>query len=253
MSISDYSEGPPPVAVGARISPWERARRVFVSPSTAWEGLEEQVQWWVPMLIVGLVGAGVFALIYQRSFVPMVLDQLDQSVANGQLPAEKLDQIEGFYSGPMAMLLFGAMQVLTLSAMTFLWAAIAWFGVGFVLGGKFRYRLALEAVGWSGLVMIPSQIITAGIAWSLETLKGVHVGLAALLTMSDPPTKLQAGLAVFLDSISPFTAWNLFVLVLISSSLSRMPRRSVAWVLVSLYLAFAAICAAAIGIFAPGA
>ena len=89
--------------------------------------------------------------------------------------------------------------------------------------------------------------------WFLSLAVTCFVGLAALLTMSDPPTKLQAGLAVFLDSISPFTAWNLFVLVLISSSLSRMPRRSVAWVLVSLYLAFAAICAAAIGIFAPGA
>lgn len=253
MSISDYSEGPPPVVVGARLTPWERARRVFVSPSTAWEGMEEQVQWWIPMLFVGVVGALGFAAIYQRSFIPMVLDQLDQSVVNGQLPAEKVDQIEAFYSGPTAMLLFGAMQVLTLSVMSFLWAAVAWFGVGFVLGARFRYRLALEAVAWAGLVMIPSQILTFGIAWSLETLKGVHVGLAALLTMSDPPTKLQAGLAVFLDAISPFAAWNLFILIVLCSSLSRLPRRNIAWVLVSLYLALAAIIAAAVGIFAPGA
>ena len=82
MSISDYSEGPPPVAVGARIL-WN-ARAAYSSPfDRVGGGWKEGAVVGVHALIVGLVGARVFALIYQRSFVPMVLDQLDQSVANG--------------------------------------------------------------------------------------------------------------------------------------------------------------------------
>jgi hypothetical protein len=57
---------------------------------------------------------------------------------------------------------------------------------------------------------------------------------------------------VVLDAISPFTAWYLAVVVLGTAVLSGAPRRNVAWVLVTLYLAFVAFSAAVAALFSPG-
>lgn len=235
-----------------RISPWVRMGRVFVSPTTAWEGLEEQVQWWIPMLILLAVSAGLLLVLYQRAYLPMILEQMDRQVANGQVPAEQLDRIEQIYSSPVTMYITCAAQTLVIALLTFATALFVWFGVGFVLGAKLKYRLALEVVCWANLVTLPSHFLMGALAWSQETMKGIHLGLAALLPVEDTPSKLHVGATVFLDAISPFTAWNLVVVVIACSTLSHAPRRSIAWVLVSLYLAIFAIGGAVSALLTPG-
>jgi len=236
-----------------RLSVWERTVRVFARPAQAWEGLQEQVQWWFPLLLVLLLSCGVLITLFHRAYVPMILDQMEQQVASGQVPPEQVDKMEKVFASPVAMVSFVVFQGIVVAAMIFLVALVVWFGVGFVLGAKFRYRLALEAVTWSGLVTLPGQFIIAALAWSAETMKGVHIGLAALLPQAETPSKLQIGLTVFLEALSPFTVWNMVVLVLACSTLSMAPRRNVAWVLVSLYLALWVIVAAVSAVFSPGA
>ncbi len=253
MTITGSPEASPSTATIARLSPWERARRVFVSPSTAAQGLEDHVQWWIPMLLSLAMVAIMFVTLYDRAFTPMLVEQMDQQVVSGQVPAEQADKIEDFYASKAGLAIMGGSQLVAVAAMTFIVAMVVWFGVGFVLGAKFRYRLALEAVCWASLVTLPSYLVMIAIAWSQETMKGIHLGLAALLPQPETPTKLSVGLTVFLDAISPFAAWNLFVLVLLCSSLAGAPRRNVAWVLVSLYLALFAIAAVVSGFMAPGA
>ncbi|MFN7956689.1 MAG: YIP1 family protein [Candidatus Eisenbacteria bacterium] len=253
MTVDLSPEAPAAPSAAVRLSPWERARRVFVSPSSAWEGLEEQVQWWIPLVATLLMAIGVFLLLYERAYLPMMLDQMDQQVVNGQLTADQVDRMEQVYSGRMAMSLIAASQLVAVTVVMLVGALVVWFGVGFVLGARFRYRLALEAVCWANLVTLPSYLLMAAMAWSQETMKGVHLGLAALLPHADTPSKLEVGLTVFLDAISPFAAWNMFVLIIASSILSRAPRRNVAWVLVSLYLALFAIGAAVAAMMTPGA
>lgn len=253
MTIPDSDQTLSAPAAPARLSPWERARRVFVSPGTAAEGLDDHVQWWIPLLLTLAMTAIMFITLYDRAFLPMLVDQMDQQVVSGQVPTQQADKIEDFYSSKAGLAIMGGSQLVAVAAMTFVVAMVVWFGVGFVLGAKFRYRLALESVCWAGLVTLPSYLVMIAIAWSQETMKGIHLGLAALLPQPETPTKLSVGLAVFLDAISPFAAWNLFVLVLICSSLAGAPRRNVAWVLVSLYLALFAIAAVVSGLMAPGA
>ena len=121
-----------------------------------------------------------------------------------------------------------------------------------MLGTRFRYRQALDVVWWSGLVKIPSTILFFLLAWQRESFKGVHLGLGALMPESDTPTKLQAGLGSFLDSIGPFEAWWLLVVILGAAALSGAPRRSIAWVFVALYLALGVFFAAVGAMFSPG-
>ncbi len=233
---------------------WERAIRIFVRPAQAWEGLEHKVQFWIPLVFILILNGAFAAATYHRVLVPMMLDQWDEAVANGQMQPEQVEKISDFFvNNPAAVAVTVGQQAVILPLVMLLIAAVLWFGCGFVLGTKFRYRLALEVVCWASLVRIPETLITFAIAWFTETFKGIHLGLAALLPEPETPNKLHAGLAVFLDAIGPFGIWYLAVAILGASALSGAPRKSVAWVLIALYLALAGLFAAVAAAFTPGA
>ena len=233
---------------------WKRAIRIFAQPADAWEGLERKVQFWIPLVLILLMNATFAAVTYHRVLVPMMLDQWDEAVANGQMQPEQVEKISDFFvNNPAAVALTVGQQAVILPLVMLLIAAVLWFGCGFVLGTKFRFRLALEVVCWASLVRIPETLITFAIAWFTETFKGIHLGLAALLPEPETPNKLHTGLAVFLDAIGPFGIWYLAVAILGASALSGAPRKNVAWVLIALYLALAGLFAAVAAAFTPGA
>ena len=229
--------GPPPSAVAASLSPWQRAVAVFTRPTSAWSGLESRSQWWFPLVVMMLVNAGLAAALHQRALLPMLIDTWEQAVADGRMPAEQLDRMEAFMSGPVGMWMTVGQQTIVWPIILLVSALGVWFGVGFVLGTKFRYRLAFETVAWASLVTLPAQFLGSALAWSRETMKGLHTGFGILVPESDPPSKLQTALAFFLDSIGPLSLWYLAVVVIGAAALSGGRRRSVAWVLGGLYVA----------------
>jgi hypothetical protein len=124
--------------------------------------------------------------------------------------------------------------------------------VGFILGTRFSYRLALEVAAWSGLVQIPALLATTLLAWSKESMKAVHLGMAILLPDSDTPSKMLTFAKVFLDALGPFAIWALVVSILGASTLSGAPRKSVAWVCIALTVVFALFGASMAAMFGPG-
>ena len=112
--------------------------------------------------------------------------------------------------------------------------------------------MAFEIANWSSLVLLPSYLITWVLAWQRETLKGIHLGLGALIPQSDPPQRLQVGLTSLLDAIGPFNLWFLAVAILGAVALSGAPRKSVTGVMVGLYVALAVFMAAMAAVFTPG-
>ena len=100
---------------------------------------------------------------------------------------------------------------------------------------------------------LPASFIRYAYGWVRESFEGLHLGLGVLVPEPETHTKLYTGLTVFLDAISPFAAWYLAVLVLGTAALSGAPRRNVAWVLVTLYLAFVAFSAAVAALLSSGA
>jgi len=252
--MSSTLEAAAPPAPGGPLSLWERTLRVFARPFRAWDGLETSVQWWFPVLVLLALQGILLALTYHRVLLPTMLEQWNQAVESGQMQPAQLDKISSFFSNsPYALLLIVGQQVVVVFIIILLVALVAWFGVGFVLGTKISYRLALEVVGWAGFVRLPETLVTFAIGWSQETFKGIHLGLAALLPPEDTPSKLHVGLSVLLDAVGPFSIWYLFVAVIGCSALSGAPRKSVAWVLIALYLALTAIFAAVAAFMAPGA
>ena len=239
----------PPV----RLSPIARAARVFARPATAWDDLVERGQWLPPLLASLVLWAGLQALCFDHVTVPMMQDAWNDAVSAGRMEQAQMDKMMAFFSGPTARWIVVAQQAIFWPLLTLLVALVVWFGGGFVLGTKLRYRQALDVVCWSGLVSWPAIVLTFALAWQRQTFKGIHLGLGALIPEGETPDKLRTGITMFLDFFAPFEAWRIAVAVIGVAALTGAPRRNVAWVLVALYLAFGAFLAAVNALFNPGA
>jgi hypothetical protein len=239
-------------AAAETMSPVARAIAVFTSPSRAFAGLKFQSQWWFPILVVVLCSAALTAVLYQRAVVPMITDQWDQMVEDGKLPPEQAQRMEEGMRGPMGLVWGVVPQVVMIPLLMLLMAAGLAFGVNFILGTRLPFRQSFETVAWANLVMLPAGIVTSVLAWSKETMKGIHLGPGILVPMSDPPEKWQIGLGSFLDAFGPFEIWTLALVIIGATILSGAPRKSVTGVVIGLYLAARVIGAALGAMFAPG-
>jgi hypothetical protein len=239
----------PPV----RLSPIARAVRIFARPATAWDDLVERGQWVAPLLASLVLWAGLQALCFDHVTVPMMQDAWNDAVSAGRMEQAQMDKMMAFFTGPTARWIVVGQQAIFWPILTLLVALVVWFGGGFVLGTKLRYRQALDVVCWSGLVSWPAIVLTFALAWQRQTFKGIHLGLGALIPEGETPDKLRTGITMFLDFFAPFEAWRIAVAVIGVAALTGAPRRNVAWVLVALYLAFGAFLAAVNALFNPGA
>ena len=223
-------------SVEPTLSPLARSVAMFTRPAQAWVGLRERAQWWFPMVLMVAFAALSSALLFDRALMPMLTEGWERQVANGQMPPEQLEHIQQFFAGPAGRAFLIGQQAVGFPLITLVIALLIWFGVGFVLGTGMKYRLALEVACWSSLIALPAQLLTAGLSWTKETFRGVHVGFGLLLPDVDPPTKLHTAAGVLLDAIGPLSIWYVVVAVLGAAALSGAPRRSVVWTMGVLYL-----------------
>jgi len=240
----------PPVST--TLSPVARTVRIFARPADAWEDLRQRGQWWFPLLLTLVISLGSQALTYERVMVPMMQDQWAERVANGQMQAGQQAELERFFTTPAGRLVVLGQAAVAGPVVMLFFALVVWFGIGFVLGTRMKFRHAFEVICWSGLVKLPQLVLFYVLALQRETFEGIHMGLGVLLPEPETPNKLFRGLASFLDLIGPFEAWWIAVAVLGCATLAGAPRRNVAWVLVALYLALGAFFAAVGAFFGPG-
>ena len=250
MSIADPPASP---LVPAALPPLTRLGRIFANPAQAWTGLEDKGGWWFPVLLTLGIEVVLSAVTYHRALLPDMFERWDRAVANGQMPPEQLQNLTKFFSESwIAIATTLGSIVIVVPIAILIQALVVWFGASFVLGTKLRFSQGFAVVAWAGLVHVPASLIRYGYGWFQHSFEGLHLGLGVLLSEPDSPTKLHTGLSVFLDAISPFAAWYLVVLVLGTAALSGAPRRNIAWVLVTLYIAFVAFSAAVAALFSPG-
>ncbi len=254
MTLVESAVPPPPSALP--LSPLARAARMFTSPASAWGGFEVQGAWrrWgFPLTLTLVIEVVLSWATYHRALLPDMLQRWDQAVANGQMQPEQLESMTKFFTENwVAVATTLGSIVVVVPVVILLQALMVWFGAGFVLGARFKFTQGLAVVAWAGLVHLPASLVRYGYGWVQQSFEGLHLGLGVLLPAPETPTKLHAGLTVFLDAISPFAAWYLAVVVLGTAALSGAPRRNIAWVLVTLYLAFVAFSAAVAALFSPG-
>jgi hypothetical protein len=244
----------PPIETSApTISVFQRAALIFLRPAGAWDGLETRAQWWFPLLVMMIVSAVSGTVLQQRAILPMMTETWDNAVQDGKMTAAQEQKMEDFMSSPGGTAFTVAWQVVVVPLVTLLAALFIWFGCGFVLGTRFRYRLALEVAAWASLINLPGFVLTTVLGSIKHTMKGIHTGFGILLPESDTPSKLLVGAGAFLDGIGPLAIWYLAVVILGAAALSGAKTKSVAWVLGGLYLAVLVFLSAMGAMFAPSA
>lgn len=250
MTLVETPAPPPAPDVPTALA---RAALVYTNPARAWTGLAERGRWWFPVLATLVLELALSAVTYHRALLPDMFERWDRAVANGQMTAEAMGGLTKWFSESWVALAttLGSI-VVVVPVVILVQALVVWFGASFVLGTRLRFGHAFAVVAWAGLVHLPASLIRYGYGWFQGSFQGLHLGLGGLLAESDTPTKLHTGLAVLLDGLSPFAAWYLVVLVLGTAALSGAPRRNIAWVLVTLYLALVAFSAAVAALFGPG-
>ena len=245
MSVAlppDAEPGPPSEpAVGL----WKRALLVFVNPAQAWGGLRAHAQWWFPLLLTILASSLTMLAVYERSYLPMMTEGLEQRVSEGQMQQQQLERTEAFFAGPAGRAINVGFQAVGLILVTLVTGLVFWMAGGFILGRPLGYRLALEGAAWSGLVTIPGFLVHNVLAYVQGvSVRDVHVGFGLLIPDPETPSRLVTGLRVFLDGLGPLAIWYVVVGILGLSALSGAPRKAAAWALGSLYLVLQVIVGA---------
>jgi len=229
---------PPPSSTDDEpsLSILERAVAIFTRPSAAWSGLRTRAQWWFPLIIVTLANVGFSAALWDRAILPMQLDAMEEQVAAGKMEPAALDRAETMMRSPAGLALAALPWVILSPLFSLISAWILMAAVGFMLGGKLSFRPAFEVVTWSGLIHLPGILVTGILAWSKQTMEGVHVSLAALLPEPDKSDRVMSSVVGILDGLGPFGIWWIAVLVIGASTLSGVPRKRVAWSVGGIYV-----------------
>lgn len=236
-----------------RLSPIQRTIRIFAKPSAAWDDLKERGQWWFPLLVGLVLFVGLQVYSFESVSLPMMRQQWDQAVSQGRMEPAQVDAAERSMTQPVTRVVVHAFQAISWPVILLFQALVLWFGAGFVLGTSLKFRQAFDVICWSTLVKVPELILFFVLAIQRGSIQGVHLGLGVLVPESETPNKLLIGLTTFLDSLGPFTVWWAVVVILGVGVLTGAPRRNLAWVLVSLYLALVVLISAASAFFSPGA
>lgn len=227
---------PAPTDAEPSMSVLQRAVAIFTRPTAAWSGLRTRAQWWFPLLILTLVNVAFSAALWERAILPMQLDAMEEQVAAGKMDAAAFDRAETMMRSP-AGLAFAVLPWIILSPLFSLLAAlILMIAVGFMLGGKLPFRQAFEVSTWSGLIQVPGVLVTGVLAWTKQTMEGVHVSLAALLPEPEKTDRVMGSIVGILDGLGPFAIWWIAVVVIGASVLSGAPRKRVAWAVGGIYV-----------------
>lgn len=232
MSELEVQPIPEPVAAPAGLSQWQRVAYTFSAPSKTFEDIKRgNKSWWLPVLILALVGYIFFAAVYTKIGMQQVVDNqisLDPAKAEkmAQAPPEtraltnKVSLIVtevAFVAGPIIVLIVVALGTLGL-----------WATINFVFGGKATYSNLFVVWLYAGLPAIIKSLlgtvtIFAGTAPESFNIKNFSpTNAAAFLNPMDTNKALYA----LLSSLDVVTIWTLVLLAIGTATVAGVKRSS---------------------------
>jgi Yip1-like protein len=213
------------------LSQWQRVSNVFTAPSKTFEDIKRgNKSWWLPFLILSVVGYVLFAAVNAKIGMQQVVEnQIHMNPAQeeklAQAPPEQREMsqkislyvTEGiFIANPLLVLVIIAVGSL-----------ILWGTINFVFGGKAKYGSIFTVWMYTGMpgvikVLLGVAVIFAGTApesFNIRNYAPTNIG--AFLSPADTNKALYA-LATSLDAI---TIWSL-VLAGIGTAIVAGTKRS---------------------------
>jgi hypothetical protein len=227
------SEIQPTIAVeSAGLSQIERVTNVFTAPSKTFEDIKRgNKSWWMPFLIVSIVGYILFAAVYAKIGMQQVVDnqiRMDPKTEEriAKMPPEQqaasskisLGITEGIFIGtPALVLLVGAVISLVL-----------WPTINFVFAGKATYGSVFAMWVYSTLpsivkTLLGTAVIFAGVAPESFNIKNfAPTNLGAFMN----PLETNKALYTLATSLDLVSIWSMVVLSIGLATVAGVKRNS---------------------------
>lgn len=218
--MSDLQAQPAPAAPVSTpaLSQLQRVTNIFAAPSKTFIDIRDHSRsWWMPFVILSVVGYLFFAVVYTKVGMQQVVDNQNHMSAKAE---ERLAQAtpeqrelsskiavgitEGvFVAGPILVLIITALGSLVL-----------WGTMNFVFGGKSKYGSVFSMWMYASLPgivkpILGSIVIFTGIAPEAFNIKNYAPTNIAALLMN--PLETNAGLYSLASSLDVVTIWTLIV------------------------------------------
>ena len=216
---------PPPIGVAAELV--LRFRRMISSPGGAFQPPLSKWIWLAPLILLSVAAFAQAILSADLWVAEGLAANPGAAAAIQQMPAGQLTGMRiAVGVGSLAMTWVGYL----VPALAF------WFGLSFVLGGRVSFGPVLAVTAFTGLVMLPRDI--------LLTLLRVHAGTIHIYTspavFAEPEQKVLIALAEQLDV---FAVYRLVLLGFGFRSISGLRGKQTGWLVVVLWVLGAGLAA----------
>lgn len=221
-------QGPPsapPPSVAADLM--ARFRRMVTSPTEAFQPPLSMWVWLAPLILLSLATFAQAMLSADLWVAEGLAANPDAAAAIQQMPTDKLAGMRVIMGvGGLAMTWVGYVVP----------ALVFWFGLSFVFGGRTGFGAVLGVTAFTGLVMLPRDI--------LLTLLRLHAGTIHIYTspavFAQPDQKVLIALAEHLDI---FALYRLVLLGLGFRSISGLRGKQTGWLVGMLWVLGAGLAA----------
>lgn len=200
------------------LTQWQRVSNTFTAPSKTFEDIHRgNKSWWMPLLIMAIVGYILFAAIYTKVGMQQVVDnqmRMDAKTAErmAQMPPEQramgekvsLYITEGiFIASPVMVMLVAAIV-----------SVVLWGTINFVFGGKASFGKVFAVWFYANLISIIKSllgvvVIFAGMAPESFNVKNfAPTNLGAFLD----PVETNKALYALATSLDAITIWTMVLM-----------------------------------------
>ncbi|HEV8335209.1 MAG TPA: Yip1 family protein [Candidatus Polarisedimenticolia bacterium] len=213
-----------------------RAVGIFTAPSRVFEEMKRRPAWLAPLLVVTLLLAGLYGVLFVTPEGATALRQQMQEAnekAGRQIPPETVDKQVAVtrYFWPASIVVFTPVATLLLAGLVYLI-----FSIG--LGGEGTFKQTFAAYCHVGLIGLIGGLVTVAVIYLKQSVRA-STTLTAFLPFLD-----EASFAYkFFRCIDVFVLWQLGVLSIGMGILNNLSTKKSATVLFSLYLSISLIIA----------
>lgn len=136
---------------------------IFLEPAKVFADLKEKPSFWLPLLLVALLGA-VSTTTYFLTVDPewFADHQVAQMQAQRDMSAAEVEQAKQFMPGARASAYFGGPMVLLFVGIMFSVMALYFLLAGKVTGNQVGFRRGLSLTAWSSMPMVLGNLVVLG-------------------------------------------------------------------------------------------
>ncbi len=232
--VLDPQTPPPPVGVpelpaaGPGAELLSRFKRMFSAPSEAFRPPLSRWVWLFPLILLSIWAFAQALLSADLWIAEGLVGSPEGAAAFDQMPADKMGGIRiAMGVGALAMSWVGYLVP----------ALFFWIGLTFVLGGRASFMAVLAVTAFTGLVMLPRDILLTFLRLQAGTIH-IYTSPAVLV---DPGQKALIALAEHLDV---FALYRLVLLGFGFRSVSGLKGRQTGWLVAVLWVLGAGLASA---------